>query len=303
MIKMPILDLALCGVLVAITTGQPTRPEDQAATIRLDVNLILLHAAVMDHSGQFVAGLDKRDFQLSVDGAQRPITVFEPDDAPVAAGILVDNSASMISKGAQVIVGALAFARASNPQDEMFVVHFSDQARLGLPPDKPFTGSISELETALLAFTGEGTTALYDAIELAISHLRETKLERKVLLIISDGGDNSSHSLLSDVLQMAQKAGILIYCIGIYDEADWDKNPRVLTEFAELTGGKAFFPSELKDVKATCVKIAGDIRKQYTFGFVGQLDGEYHRIKITVQNQMYGPLRVRTRAGYFAPKP
>jgi len=299
---MPILDFVLCELLVVATAGQPTPPE-QPATIRLDVNLILLHAAVMDRGGQFVAGLDKREFQLLVDGAPRPITVFEPDDAPVAAGILVDNSASMISKGSQVIAASLAFARASNPQDEMFVVHFSDQVRLGLPPDKPFTGSISVLETALSAFKGGGTTALYDAVELGLFHLHATKLERQVLLIISDGGDNSSHERLADVLQMAQKAGVVIYCIGIYDEADWDQNPRVLTEFAELTGGKAFFPSELNDVTDTCVKIAGDIRKQYTFGFVGQEDGEYHRVKITVQNQIYGELRVQTRAGYFAPKP
>jgi Ca-activated chloride channel family protein len=300
MIKMP--TLGFCGVLMAATVGQLTRQE-QPATIRLDINLILLHASVIDRAGQFVAGLDKRNFQLMVDGAPRPITVFEPDDAPVAAGILVDDSASMIPKAIQVIAASLAFARASNPQDEVFVVHFSDQVRLGLPADKPFTGSISELETALSAFTGEGTTALYDAVALAIFHLHTTKLERKVLLIISDGGDNSSHEHLADVLQMAQKAGVLIYCVGIYDDADWDQNPRALTELAKLTGGKAFFPSELKDVTDICVKIAGDIRKQYTLGFVAQEDGEYHRIKLTAQNQAYGELRVQTRAGYFAPQP
>lgn len=300
---MSILDFAMGGVLMATIGGQPTSPEEQEPTIRMDVNLTLLHAAVVDHAGQYVAGLNQRDFQLSVDGAPRAITVFEPDDAPVAAGILVDNSASMINKGSHVIAASLAFARASNPQDEMFVVHFSDQVRLGLPPDRQFTGSISELETALSAFAGEGTTALYDAVELAISHLHEAKLERKVLLIISDGGDNSSHQHLADVLQMAQKAGVVIYCIGIYDETSWDQNPRVLTEFAELTGGKAFFPSALTDVKDTCVKIAGDIRRQYTLGFESEEDGEYHRIKITAQNHLYGELRVQTRSGYFAPKP
>ena len=302
MIKMSILGLTLYAV-VCSTAGQPTKPEEQPVTIHLDVNLTLLHAAVIDRAGQFVAGLDKRDFRLFVDGAPRPITVFEPDDAPVAAGILVDNSASMITKGSHVIAASLAFARACNPQDEMFVVHFSDRIRLGLPPDKPFTGSISELETALFAFTSEGTTALYDAVALAISHLHETKLERKVLLIISDGGDNSSHGQLADVLRMAQKAGVIIYCVGIYDDADRDQKPRVLTEFAELTGGRAFFPSELKEVTDTCVMIAGDIRRQYTLGFEGQQDGEYHRIKITAQSKTYGDLGVRTRAGYFAPRP
>jgi Ca-activated chloride channel family protein len=300
---MSTLGLTLYTVAALSMSGQPTKPDEQPVTIRLDVNLTLLHASVVDRAGQFVAGLSKKDFQLFVDGAPRLITVFEPDDAPVAAGILVDNSASMITKGSHVIAASLAFARACNPQDEMFVVHFSDQTRLGLPLDRPFTGSISELETALLAFTAGGTTALYDAIALAISHLRETKLERKILLIISDGGDNSSHETLATVLQMAQRTGVIIYCIGIYDDEDRDQNPRVLTEFSEYTGGKAYFPSELKDVTGTCIKIARDIRRQYTLGFVGQDDGKYHGIKITAQSQAHGDLRVLTRTGYFAPGP
>jgi VWFA-related protein len=282
---------------------QPAKQEDQPVTIRLDVNLIVVHATVVDSSGQLASGLDKQAFQLFVDGTPRPITVFERDDAPVAAGILVDNSASMTRKGPEVIAASLAFARASNPQDEMFVVHFSDQARLGLPLDKPFTGSISELETALARFTADGTTALYDAVVLAISHLHKTRLERKILLIISDGGDNSSQEHLSDVLKLTQRAGIVVYCIGIYDDTDRDRNPRVLSQFAELTGGKAFFPSELKDVTNACVKIAQDIRLQYTLGFEGQEDGDYHRIKITAQSREYGELKVRTRRGYIAPKP
>ena len=300
---MSILGFAFYVALGCSIACQPTRSEEQPATIHLDVNLTLLHAIVSDPAGHFVGGLDKRDFQLFVDGAPRPITVFEPDDAPVAAGILVDNSASMIGKGSHVIAASLACARACNPQDEMFVVHFSDLIRLGLPPEKPFTGSISELETALSAFIAEGTTALYDAVALAISHLHQAKLERKILLIISDGGDNSSHEHLVETLQMAQKTGVTIYCIGIYDLTDRDQNPRVLTEFAARTGGKAFFPSELKDITDTCIKIARDVRRQYTLGFEGQEDGKYHRIKITAQSQIYGDLIVQTRAGYFAPTP
>jgi VWFA-related protein len=269
----------------------------------MDVNLILLHVAVSDRSGRFVSGLGKQDFQLAVDGTPRPITVFERDDAPVAAGILVDNSASMASKGPEVITAALAFARSSNPHDEMFVLHFSDQLRFGLPPGQPFTGSISELETALSGFSAGGTTALYDAVVLAISQLHKTNLERKVLLIISDGGDNSSREQLPDLLKLIEKAGIIIYSIGIYDEADRDRNPRVLSQLSELTGGKAHFPSELKDIKSTCVRIAQDIRLQYTLGFEGQEDGQYHNIKVTVYSPKYGELAVRARAGYFAPQP
>ena len=268
--------------------------------IKFDVNLTVLHATVMDHSGRIVPGLGQRDFQLFVDGTPKAITMFQPEDAPVAAGIVVDNSASMINKGSEVIAAALAFARASNPQDEMFVVHFNGKVRLGLPPEKPFTGNIPELEQAL-RFSPEGTTALYDAVSLALEHCQKSKLDRKVLLVVSDGGDNSSRKGLEELMKLSQASGIQIYCIGIYDETDHDRNPRVLTQIAEATGGKAHFPSELKEVTGACLKIARDIRQQYTLGFAGSKDGHYHTIKVIAQRSGSGPFEVRTRGAYFAP--
>jgi len=281
----------------------PQRPllSEAPPLIHFEVNLTVLHATVLDHSGRIVPGLGKRDFQLFVDGSPKAITMFEPEDAPVAAGIVVDNSASMIQKGPEVIAGALAFARASNPQDEMFVVHFNGQVRLGLPPERPFTGSIPELEQGLARFSAEGTTALYDAVALAVRHLQESKLDRKVLLLVSDGGDNSSREGLEDVMKLAQSSGVVIYSIGIYDETDRDRNPRVLTQIAEASGGKAHFPSELKDVTGACLKIARDIRQQYTLGFAGNKDGHYHTIKVVAERAGGGPLEVRTRGAYFAP--
>jgi VWFA-related protein len=269
----------------------PQRPllSEAPPLIHFDVNLTVLHATVLDHSGRIVPG------------APKAITAFAPEDAPVAAGIVVDNSASMINKGAEVIAAALAFARASNPQDEMFVVHFNGQVRLGLPPERPFTGSIPELEQALSRFSAEGTTSLYDAIALAARHVQESKLDRKVLLLVSDGGDNSSRQELDDVLKLAQSSGIVVYSIGIYDETDRDRNPRVLNQIAEATGGKAHFPAELKDVTGACLKIARDIRQQYTLGFAGNKDGHYHTIKVVAQRAGAGPLEVRTRGAYFAP--
>lgn len=303
MIKTPILLPAIILDLACAAASQQTTPTQESSTIRVNVNLILIHAAVTNRAGQFVPGLTPQEFRLFIDGVSRPIKVFERDDAAVAAGILVDNSASMRQKGSEVTTAALAFARASNPQDEMFVIHFSDQIRLGLPADTPFTGSISELESALAAFRAAGATALYDAIALGITQLQKSKLERKILLIISDGGDNSSRARFSDVVKLAIRDGVIIYCIGIYDDAYRDRNPRVLTQFANLSGGRAFFPAELKDVTDTCVKIARDIRQQYTLGFEGPEDGEYHRIHVAAQWPGHEELMVQTRAGYFAPKP
>jgi Ca-activated chloride channel homolog len=295
--------IVACTLLEWTAFGQGTTPPDQSDTIRLDVNLIQMHATVLDSSGHAITGLEKSAFQLFVDDVQQPISVFQNYDSPVTAGIVVDNSASMYSKGPEVLAAALSFARASNPYDQMFVVHFSDQVCLGLPPDRTVTGSIPELETALARFTAAGTTALYDAVVKAFSQFRPGNLETKVLLIISDGGDNSSHARLADVLKMARASGYVIYSIGVYDETDHDRNPGVLSQLAEVTGGTAFFPSELKEVTHTCETIAREIRQQYTLGFDGQKDGQYHRIKVTVRDPKYGDLLIRTRAGYFAPKP
>jgi len=297
------LAVALLGSISCSTAGQSVKPAEQAATIQLNVNLIQVNASVVDAAGKVVSGLEKSDFHLLVDGRPRPIDVFESEDAPVAAGILVDNSASMSRKSPEVIAAALAFARVSNPRDQMFVVHFSGQVRLAVPAGKSFTSDIPELEAALSQFSAEGTTALYDAVVLAVSQCQKARLERKVLLIISDGGDNSSQASFEKAVTSAQRTGIVIYCVGIYDSADRDRNPQVLSKFAEMTGGQAFFPEELKEVTNTCVKIARDIRQQYTLGFAGGEDGKYHRIQITVSHPHLHDLMVRTRDRYFAPKP
>jgi Ca-activated chloride channel homolog len=275
----------------------------ESATIRTDVNLIVLRALVLDKAGAVIKGLEKNAFKLFVDSQPQNITVFQSDDAPVTAGIVVDNSASMRAKGSDVTAAALAFARASNPEDQMFVVHFSDKAQLALPPEKPFTGTVSELETALARFRAAGTTALYDAITLGLTQVAKGSLDRKVLLVVSDGGDNSSQASLPEVLRLAQRSGVTIYAIGLYDDTDQDRNPRVLTQIAEITGGKAYFPAALKDINQTCVDIAHDIRKQYTLGFAGAEDGKYHAIKLVLQDPAYPNAQVQTRAGYFAPKP
>jgi VWFA-related protein len=276
---------------------------DDPTTIRLDVNLVVINVSVSNKDGVIVPGLGKQAFQLFVDGAPRPINVFRGEDAPVTVGLVVDNSASMGPKRSEVIAASLAFARSSNPQDQMFVVHFSDHARFGLPSAKAFTASIPELEKALSQFTVGGTTALYDALGLALSHFSRATINRKTLIMISDGGDNSSAARLADIVQWAQKSGVTFYCIGLFDKSDEGSNPRVLSQFAEITGGKAYFPSDVQDTTKICVEIAHEIRSQYTLGFAGAEDGKYHHIKVVAQDPTFGVLQVHTRPGYFAAKP
>jgi len=287
-----------CGLLAALTLLTAS----EETTIRTDVNLVQVPVTVTGAGGHTVSGLAKDAFHLYVDDQPQPITVFQGEDAPVTAGIVIDNSSSMGPKVKEVIAAGLAFARASNPKDQMFVVHFNSKPRLGLPEGMRFTGNVSELEKAVSAFDLGGTTALYDALVMAESQLRWAAYSRKVLLTITDGGDNSSHASLTEALNGAVKAGIVVYAIGIFDENNPDRNPQALSKIAEETGGHAFFPRQVSEITQVCLDIAREIRSQYTLGFPGAEDGQYHRIRVTVTDAKSGPLEVHTRGGYFAVK-
>ena len=297
---MRLCQMLFCGLLFLRTNWVA----DAQPTIRADVNLVQLSVRVTDSAGHNVVGLGKEAFRLTIDKQEHPITVFNGEDAPVTAGIVIDNSASMAPKRKEVIAAALAFARASNPMDQMFVVHFSKHARLGLPHNKPFTGSIEDLETAISKFQLGGTTAFYDALLVAQSQFAKRAADgRKILLAITDGGDNSSSSSLEETLDTLVQSEAVVYPIGIFDAANQDQNPKVLARIAEVTGGESFLPTALADITRICVEIAADVRRQYTLGFAGAEDGKYHQVVVTASDPKHGPLTVHTRPGYFAVNP
>lgn len=295
--------LFVAGVLFAKIALEQSSSGDGSAVIRTEVNLVELHAAVTDETGHLVTGLAREAFQLLVDDAPHPIVIFRGEDAPVTAGIVLDNSASMAPKESDVIAAALTFAKESNPLDKMFVVHFGDHVRLGLPPDQSFTDNVSILEGAVSNFQLGGTTALYDALLAAIAQARSANFGRKVLLVITDGGDNSSKAHLSDVLDSLRQDPVAIYPIGLFASEDRDAHPEILSQIAEDSGGQAFFPSTTQQASQTCIEIAKQIRAQYTFAFVGADDGKYHNIKVLASDPSHKTLTVETRAGYFASKP
>jgi Ca-activated chloride channel family protein len=294
--------LSLLFGMACAAAGQANSGEPPA-TIRLDVNLVVIHVTVHGKDGKNISGLQKEAFKLFVDDLERPIGFFQGEDAPVTVGVLLDNSASMARKGSEAIAAALAFARSSNPRDQMFVIHFNDRVKFGLAPEKPFTDSTQELEAALSKFAVGGTTALYDAMGIGLSHMDRATIQRKVLITISDGGDNSSQANLTDMLHWAQDSGVVFYCIGLFDESDNDRNPDVLEQFAQLTGGKAYFPSDVADVTQICIAIAREIRTQYTVGFAGAEDGKYHRIRVKATDPKGGTVDAFTRPGYLAARP
>jgi Ca-activated chloride channel family protein len=281
-------------------SSQPeSRPGDEFM-ISVDVNMVVLRATAQDRKHILASGLDKDDFRVYESGVLQEIKYFSHEDVPVTVGLVIDNSGSMASKRADVVTAALEFARSSNPRDQMFVVNFNERVFFGLPDDTPFTDQIPQLEVALSGIAARGETALYDAVDAALEHLKTGNRDKKVLIVISDGGDNASKHKLTQILAMAEQAGVIIYTIGIFDERDSDRNPRVLKRLAKNTGGEAFLPESTKDVVPICRRIARDIRNQYTIAYVPtnrKRDGKYRTIRVKARRS----LLVRTRTGYFAP--
>ncbi len=278
------------------------RPEDDY-TIDVNVDVVVLHATARDRRNILVSGLDKSDFQVYEDGVPQQIKYFSHEDIPVTVGLVVDNSGSMAQKRPDVVAAALAFARSSNPQDQMFVVDFNEKVAFGLPDSIPFTDQEAELEVALSRIAATGETALYDAISAALEHLKMGNRDKKVLIVISDGGDNASKHSLSQIVAMAGQPDAIIYTIGIFDEQDADRNPGVLKRLAKETGGEAFLPDSSKDIEPICEEIAHDIRNQYTLAYVPtnrKRDGTYRVIQVKASAPGRGRLSVRTRTGYFA---
>jgi len=186
------------------------------------------------------------------------------------------------------------------------VVNFNERVSLGLPPDQPFSSNGVELEEALNGVPAQGMTALYDAIEAGLQHLKQGKRDKKVLIVVSDGGDNASRRRLDQVLQDAARSDAIIYTIGVFDEDDADRNPGVLRRIARATGGQAFFPPTSADVTPVCERIAADIRRQYTIGYSptnSKLDDTYRTIRVTATTPHGRRVFVRARSGYIAAAP
>ncbi len=252
--------------------------DPQTFRISVSVHLVLLNATVRDAKGKFATDLREQDFEVFEDGVRQSIRLFRHEDAPVTVGLVVDHSGSMRRKLADVIVAARTFALSSSPEDQMFVVNFNEKATLGLPAQLPLSNRPEDLAGAIADTPATGMTALYDAVIQARKQLQAGSREKKVLIVISDGGDNASTHTLADVLQVAAQSNTLVYTIGIFDVEDPDRNPGVLRRLAATTGGEAFFPRETKEVIAICERIARDIRNQYTSGICFQYSGAARRL-------------------------
>ena len=303
----------LVALVFLLTLPSVARPQEAPSSelhqvdpykISVSVDSVVLHATVENHSGAPVSGLGKHDFKVYEDGALQRIEYYSHEDIPVTVGLVLDNSGSMRPKRAEVIAAAMAFARSSNPQDQMFVVHFNEYVSFGLPSNIPFTDQTGQLQVALSRIKTNGETALYDALAAALEHLRKGNRDKRVLIVISDGGDNASKYNLGQILTMAGQSDAIIYTIGIYTEEDPDRNLKALRQLSKATGGEAFFPQSVPEVVPLCERIAHDIRNQYTIAYAPanrMQDGAYRVIRVKATAPGRGRLSVRTRAGYYAP--
>ncbi len=279
---------------------QVERQGDEGFIIRTDVQLVNLHATVVDDKHRMVNGLTKSDFQVFENGQPQQIKSVERRDVPVAVGIVIDNSGSMRDKRPAVNRAAINFVRASNPSDEVFVVNFNDEYYL----DQDFTDKIPQLQEALEKIDSRGGTALYDAVVASAEHLKKNaRLEKKVILVVTDGEDNASRESLEQAIRRLQADnGPTVYTIGILGEEKQRRARRALTAMAEQTGGVAFFPKDVSEVDRITQDVAHDIRNQYIIAYAPSTPkstGGYRTIKVDAHAPGYKHLFVRTKSGYY----
>jgi Ca-activated chloride channel family protein len=290
--------------LSALALASPAASAQDPPAFRSgSAELVVLPVVVTDKQGRYISDLDRDRFAVFDNGRRVPIDVFSNEDTPLTIGLIIDASGSMRGKIGEVVSAALAFARSSNPEDELFAIRFNDDVA-PLVRDRRFllAGDLGALGAALGALRPDGRTALYDALVAGLDHLALGTRPRKMLILVSDGGDNQSEAKLDHVLARARASNASIYTIGVYADDDMDKNPGVLKSIARATGGERFLPKSPGELIQACLRIAREIRSGYTIGYAPpDRDGAYHRVRVVVDPpQRSQKLTVRTRPGYFA---
>jgi Ca-activated chloride channel family protein len=278
------------------------------ANIRVDASLVLIPVTVTDPFNRFVTGLDKENFKILEDKKEQVISQFSSEDAPLSVGVIFDCSGSMGEKLEKSRLAVAQFFKTSNPEDEFFLVQFSDSADLV----QPFTRNLEEIQNRLTFTRSKGRTALLDAIYLGLHEMRKGRNARKSLLIISDGGDNNSRYTEGEVKNLVKEADVQVYAIGIYEAyAARGRTPEeaagqgLLTEIAEQTGGRQYAVDNMNELPDIAAKIGVELRNQYVLGYQPQNldhDGRYRHVQVKlVQPKGLPPLRAFFKQGYYAP--
>jgi Ca-activated chloride channel family protein len=281
---------------------------DRRSNIRVDSTLVLIPVSVTDPMNRFVTGLEREHFRVFEDKVEQEIKQFSSEDAPLSVGIVFDTSGSMGSKLLKSRQAVAQFFKTANPEDEFFLVQFNDRPTLAVP----FTRNIEEIQSTLTFTQSKGRTALLDGVYLAMNQMKKAHNPRKALIIISDGGDNSSRYTESEIKNAVREADVQIYAIGIFEPmgsrgrtAEEMSGPGLLSEIAEQTGGRHFPVDNLNELPDIAAKIGIELRNQYVLGYSPknlERDGKYRRVSVKLaQPRGLPPLKAFFRLGYYAP--
>ena len=285
---------------VVISALLSVRVGEQQPTFRAETRLVVLHATVRNNHGELITNLDKDAFAVYENGKRQPITLFHRDDVPVSIGLVIDNSGSMRTFRAQIVAAALAFVRASHPLDEVFVVNFAAKAKV----DVPMTSDPRVLEAGIVAVDAIGGTAIRDAVMLAENYLQvHASHDRRVLLVLTDGLDNSSMATMDQLRRMSGHNETSVFAIGLFHGgSDARRGRRELERITDPTGGVTLSPASIDQITSVVLGVARLIRNQYTIAYTPldqTLDGRYRTIQVRVVAAAGGPFVVRTRTGYW----
>jgi Ca-activated chloride channel family protein len=282
---------------------------DRRADLRIDTTLVLVPVAVtIAATGKLLTGLEKDNFELTEDKASQEIVSFGSEDVPLSVGLVFDTSGSMGAKLDRSRQAVAQFMRTANPEDEFFLVQFNDRPELTVP----FTAHPEDVQSHLTWVQSKGRTALLDGVAMAMNEMKKAHNGRKALLIISDGGDNSSRFTESEVRNWVREGDVQIYAIGIFEPLsargrtpEEMSGPGLLNDLAEQTGGRNFSVENLADLPDVAAKIGLELRNQYVLGYNPKNaahDGKYRKVEVKlVKVKDLPPLRARYRPGYVAP--
>lgn len=277
-------------------------------SLRVDTTLVQIPIAVTDSQNRFVLGLQKEDFHLLEDGVEQTVVHFSGEDAPLSVGLVFDESGSMDYKLRTSQAAVIHFLKTMNANDEAFLVEFNESAKLSVP----FTSRTEEVETALKKAQPNGLTALLDAVQTALAEMKKAKNSRKAIVIISDGGDNHSKYTADQIESLVREADVQIYAMGVFEPTfslglpnEEVSGPKLLSEIATQTGGRAFAAALTSDLPSVAARIAVELRNQYVVGYYPKneaTDGKYRKVEVKLaQPPGVSPLKAHWRLGYYAP--
>ena len=278
------------------------KPEVSDQVLKVDVDLVLATVTVTDRNGRFVTGLEKENFKLSEDKVPQELTYFSSEDVPLSVGIILDVSGSMKDKLKTAVEAAMTFMKGGSPDDEYFLVEFSDRPT----ETADFTNDVTKIQNHFLFSRAKGRTALYDAVYMGLNKLQTGNNPKRALLLITDGEDNRSRYTFSNVRDFVKEKDVQMYAIGItsgWGDSSSEQGRALLRDLAAISGGNSFFPSSVYSLENICRTIATELKYQYVLGYHStnpSKNGEWRKIRVTAEYPN-NKLTVRSKQGYYGP--